>query len=297
MKIINTKKYSVSDVATDFASHKFYDVVQYLLKLKAVSPSDILEPAMPFREDILRVHTQIWTDKVLNCKLTEADQKRAQVKVNERVSIAHQLALSGTRLTCEYALEEGIAVHAGGGSHHAFSDHGEGFCLLNDIAFAIEYLREREKIKKAAVIDLDVHQGNGTAEIFENNPDVFTFSMHRGDLWPDKKMNSTLDIELEKDADDMEYLEILSNYLPDIIDGFKPELVIYLAGADVYEGDVKGGLSLSFKGVGKRDKMVLSACRAANIPVAVVFGGGYAKIYEDVVKLHAQTVQEALQLA
>jgi acetoin utilization deacetylase AcuC-like enzyme len=203
------------------------------------------------------------------------------------------LCAGGTLGTARCALSEGVAVHLGGGFHHAFPDHGEGFCLINDVAIAIAALRRDGVLGRALVVDLDVHQGNGTAAIFAGVPEVFTFSMHQESNYPAWKPPSDLDLGLEDGVKDEEYLALLSRHLPDIVDAHEPELAVYLAGADPYAEDQLGGLALTRDGLRRRDALVLETCRERDVPVAVTLAGGYARREADTVAIHVATVREA----
>ena len=199
----------------------------------------------------------------------------------------------GTSLTAELALAHGVAVHLGGGLHHAFPDHGEGFCLFNDVAVAIRRLQRDKRIQRAAIVDCDVHHGNGTAFIFAADPSVFTFSIHQQLNYPAWKPASDLDVGMPDGADDEEYLAALSEALPVIMDS-TPELMVYLAGSDPFREDRLGGLSLTHDGLRRRDRLVLNAAVTAGVPAAIVLAGGYAVNVEGTVTAHVNTVLEAI---
>jgi acetoin utilization deacetylase AcuC-like enzyme len=207
------------------------------------------------------------------------------------VADAMALACGGTLLAGRLALEHGSAGHLGGGFHHAFADHGEGFCLLNDVAVAARVLLGEGRVGRVAIVDLDVHHGNGTASIFAGDPDVFTFSMHQERNYPADKPPSDLDVGLDDRTGDGAYLDALARHLPEALDG-SPDLVFYLAGADPYRDDQLGGLALTIEGLRRRDRMVLEAVQERGIPVAVVLAGGYAYRLEDTVRIHAATIEE-----
>ena len=232
MRFIYSPRYVVDLGGHVFPTQKFALVAD---SLKSFLP--FVEPRIPLREDILLAHTQEWTDKVIDCKMTLKDETQMELPFSPALSIAHQLAVSGTILACRDALDCGVGLHIGGGSHHAFSDHGEGFCVLNDIACGILRLINDKKIKRAAVIDLDVHQGNGTAEIFSKTAEVFTFSIHQDNLYPEIKQKSSLDVAVKAGTGDREYLNLLENYLPQIF-AHKPELIVYQSGVDSFERDI-----------------------------------------------------------
>jgi acetoin utilization deacetylase AcuC-like enzyme len=205
------------------------------------------------------------------------------------------ICANATIQACKEALKTGIGVHIGGGFHHAFPNHGEGFCILNDIAIGIRRCLKDKDIKKAMVIDCDLHQGNGTAVIFQNDPNVFTFSIHQEHNYPIKE-KSDLDIGLEDGVGDEEYVACLESRVPSLLKEFKPDLVLYLAGADPYKEDQLGGLALTIEGLRKRDELVIGEARKAKIPVATVFGGGYAREVKDTVTIHINTIKIGLSL-
>ena len=200
-------------------------------------------------------------------------------------------AVGGTVAAARHALTHGTAMNLAGGTHHAFADHGEGFCVFNDVAIAIRLLRDEGLLRRAAVIDLDVHQGNGTHAIFADDRDVFTFSMHGGRNYPFEKVAGTLDIDLDDGTEDAEYLAALADALPRVLHSAHPDLVVYLAGADPHEGDRLGRMKLTFAGLARRDVMVLQACREVGLPVAVVIAGGYGARIEDTVAVHLSTAR------
>jgi acetoin utilization deacetylase AcuC-like enzyme len=283
-RVVFSAKYDVDYGDHSFASRKFS------LTAKALAPFvDLIEPAEPSREDLLLAHDPVWTDKVLTSSLNAADIKLLELPFSPEISLAHRLAVGGTLLAARHALEAGIGLHCGGGAHHAFRDHGEGYCALNDIAVAILKLRGEQKIERAAVIDLDVHQGNGTASIFAGDKNVFTFSMHQSDLYPEKKETSSLDVELNAGTSDAEYYDRLRRSLRNVFD-FKPDLVIYQAGVDVWEKDKLGGLKLTERGILDRDTAVWETCILHRVPVVVTLGGGYGPTPEDTARLHSRTI-------
>ena len=217
-----------------------------------------------------------------------------EAPITKQVVEACMYAAGGSIIACERALESrATAISLGGGFHHAFPDHGEGFCFINDVAVAIRVMLHRGTIGRCAVLDCDLHQGNGTAFIFQEQPDVYTFSIHQEHLYP-LKQRSDLDIGLDNGAGDEVYLGHLKRCVPMILDSHKPELVFYLAGADPYEGDQLGDLRLTRDGFIRRDEIIFSECMSRGIPVAVVLAGGYARNTADVVDIHVNTVKTAL---
>lgn len=202
-------------------------------------------------------------------------------------------AVGGTIAAARAALERGVAMNLAGGTHHAFPDHGEGFCVFNDVAVAIRVLQREGLARRAAVVDLDVHQGNGTHAVFTGDASVYTFSMHGGRNYPFRKVAGTLDVELDDGTGDDPYLDILSNALPRVLAAAAPDIVLYLAGADPHEGDRLGRLRLSFDGLARRDAMVLEACREVGIPIALTIAGGYGVRIDDTVCVHVTTARIA----
>lgn len=209
---------------------------------------------------------------------------------------ASRICVGGTILTAKLALKETSCVHLGGGFHHAFADHGEGFCVLNDVACAARYCRVHEKLDRIMIIDCDLHQGNGNAHIFRDSKEVFTFSIHQENNYPLVKPPSDLDIGLADGSDDEEYLDALEKELPKALKDFTPQLIFYIAGADPYFKDQLGALRLTLDGLEKRDEFVFTLAKESKAHVAVVFGGGYAQDINDTVLIHYNTVKKALEI-
>lgn len=282
MRVVSSPRYTVDIGGHVFPTRKFQLAAERLGLPTA-------EPPEPTRDDLLLVHEPVWTDKVVGCRMTLADEKLMELRVTPEVAAAHRLQVGGTTLAARDALETGVGLHAGGGSHHAFPGRGEGFCVLNDLACAVRKLQAEGRIRRAAVIDLDVHQGNGTAACFAGDPAVFTFSMHQESAYPEPKVPGSLDVGLPDGTGDEAYLEALEAALPRVFRG-APQLVLYQSGVDCADGDLLGGLKLSKRGLAERDRMVLDACRLWKVPVAVTLGGGYSEDLERTVDLHAQTL-------
>ncbi len=297
MKIVFHKGYTARLPGHVFRPDKFEAALLLLLREGAVKRADVLEPEPPSRADLLLAHTAAWTDKNLGFRFTPADSRRAELEITPEVARAHLLNVGGTLLAARLALRQGVGVNCGGGSHHAYPGHGEGFCLLNDIAVALRRLLAEKRIKRAFIADLDAHQGNGTAAIFRKDPRVFTFSMHNGAAYPERKERGSLDIELAPGTGDAAYLAALGRELPLALERFRPDFLLYVAGADVYKGDLIGGLALTRAGIRRRDALVLAECRRRHLPAAVVLSGGYARRFSDTVRIHADTVKAALASA
>ena len=260
----------------------------WLEKARLESP----EPATD--EDILRVHSPAYWEKITTGAFTPSEERILEIPFSDDLREASVFCAGGTTQAGRLALAEGRAVHLGGGFHHAFADHGEGFCLLNDVAIAVATLLAEGATERIAVVDLDVHHGNGTAAIFADEPRVFTFSMHHQWNYPALKPPGDLDVGLEDGVGDEEYLGLLREHLLRILEKFRPELILYLAGADPYEADQLGGLALSLEGLRARDELVVATAREAGVGVAVTLAGGYAIRPSDTVAIHCGTVEAAL---
>ncbi len=276
-----------------FPTSKYRLVRERLLAEGTLGDSQLRRPSEATREALLRVHESGYLDRVLEGRLTGREERLLELPFSSALRTASLLCCGGTLLAGRLALDHGAAVHLGGGFHHAFSDHGEGFCLLNDVAVAAAGLRAEGRTRRIAVVDLDVHHGNGTAAIFHDEPAVYTFSMHQERNYPFPKPASDLDVGLEDGVDDQRYLEILGRSLDQVLEEGRPEVVLYLAGADPCREDQLGGLALSLEGLAARDRRVLERFGAAGVPVAVVLAGGYARHLSDTVEIHCNTVREA----
>jgi acetoin utilization deacetylase AcuC-like enzyme len=276
-----------------FPTAKYRLVRARLLAEGTIHESDLLRATAARDEQIALVHTTAYLRKIRDDAFTLEERLTLEVPFSPAYREASRLCAGGTLLAARAALRDGLAAHLGGGFHHAFPGHGEGFCLINDVAVAIAVLRAEGVVHRAAVIDLDVHHGNGTAAIFAHEEEVFTFSMHQERNYPAFKPPGDLDVGLDDGADDATYLAILERSLARIIPEHRPELAIYLAGADPYREDQLGGLGLTLEGLKRRDAMVLERCHAAGVPVAIVLAGGYAVRQTDTVEIHCNTVRAA----
>jgi len=296
MKFYYSDKYLIDIGAHVFPTEKYKFIKERLIKEGIAKDKDFIEPKKASDEDVLLVHTKGWIDKLKKGKLSIFDVFKLELPYSKELVEGSWICAQGTINACSDALESGVGIHIGGGFHHAYPNHGEGFCVLNDIAIGIRKMQKEGKIKKAMVIDCDLHQGNGTAKIFEKDKNVFTFSIHQQYNYPMPKEKSDLDIGLEDGVGDEEYLDHLKKHVPKIIRDFKPELFIYLAGADPYKEDQLGGLALTIEGLKKRDELVIGEARKNKIPVVIVFGGGYAYNVEDTVTIHVNTIKTALEI-
>ncbi|GBD32498.1 Acetoin utilization protein AcuC [bacterium HR33] len=279
-----------------FPTPKYRLVMERLLQEGTIKEEDVIKPGPAPDQAIARIHHSDYIAKIKNGTLSPLEVTLLEVPFSPSLRESAWIAAGGTILTGELALERGLAVHLGGGFHHAFPDHGEGFCLINDVAVAIAELKARGVVRRAAVIDCDLHQGNGTAAIFAKDPSVFTFSIHQENNYPARKPPSDLDVGLPDGAGDETYLAALRRHIPDILERHRPDLVFYLAGADPYREDQLGGLNLTMEGLRQRDLLVLEACRSRNLPVAVTLAGGYARKLSDTVEIHCNTVRAAREL-
>ncbi len=278
-----------------FPIRKFELVRDRLLNDGTLQPADIFEPQPAPIQDVLLVHTEDYIRRLRAGSLTARELRRLGLPWSKALVRRSFLAAGGTISAARSALAEGVGSNLAGGTHHAFADRGEGFCVLNDVAIAIRVLRRDRLIERAAIIDCDVHQGNGTATIFEGDEAVFTFSMHGAKNYPLFKARSTLDVELPDKTTDAEYLQTLSENLPRVF-RHAPDVIFYLGGADPYSGDKLGRLSLTIAGLLARDEMVLSECMKRRTPIVTVMSGGYAADITDTVEIHCNTIRAARRI-
>ncbi|GLC27145.1 histone deacetylase family protein [Roseisolibacter agri] len=253
-------------------------------------------PRVPL-DDLRLVHTAEYVAQVTTGTLPYIEQRRIGLPWSEAFVERAYRVVRGTCEATEAALQHGVAMNLAGGTHHAFPHRGEGFCTFNDVAVAIRRLQRDGHVRRAAVVDLDVHQGNGTHACFADDPDVFTFSMHGARNFPFHKVPGTLDVELPDGTGDAAYLAQLAEHLPRVLHAARPDLVVYLAGADPHVGDRLGRLALSFEGLRRRDWMVLESCREVGLPVCVTIAGGYGRNVHDTVAVHLNTVRLLAQFA
>ncbi|MGD0872193.1 MAG: histone deacetylase [Bryobacteraceae bacterium] len=276
-----------------FPSKKYQWLHDRLVRTKFAAPESFVEPEPAADEDILLVHEAQWVDKLRHGTLTYQDILTLEIPYSEELVEAFWLAAGGTLMAARQALAGGVGFNIGGGFHHAFPGHGEGFCAINDMAVAIRRLQKDGAIQRAMVVDCDVHHGNGTAAIFAGDPSVFTLSIHQFNNYPTEKPPSSLDIHLADGIGDAEYLQRLGNGYRAALSLFKPELMVYVAGADPYLEDQLGGLSLTFDGLMERDRLVIWTALTHHVPVAIVLAGGYALNVEDTITIHANTAAVA----
>ena len=297
LKLIYDDRYDLNLGAHVFPSQKYRLVYERLLQDAIASREDFLKPSPASDEDILRVHSQDYVYKLKTGSLTRAEVMRMEVPYSAELIEACWLAAGGSILAARRALEDGFSANIGGGFHHAYPDHGEGFCVIHDVAVAIRKMQADGAIERAMVVDTDVHQGNGTAAIFGGDETVFTMSIHQEHNYPYPKPPSTLDVNLPDGVGDADYLAILEKYLHRSFDEFSPQLLFYVAGADPYGEDQLGGLALTMDGLARRDALVMGYAQRNHVPTAVTLAGGYARKLEDTVNIHVNTIKAAIQAA
>lgn len=261
-------------------------------------PSVELLPADPASDDQLHlVHQPEYISKVITGGLSDKELRRIGFPWSPELVVRSRYSVGGTICTGRAALQDGYAANLAGGTHHAYPDHGEGYCVFNDVAVAARVLQSEQRVRRVVIVDLDVHQGNGTAAIFAGDPSVFTFSVHGAKNFPFHKEQSDLDIALPDGSDDSAFLEAVRSGLPRAIQQAQAGLAIYIAGADPFVGDRLGRLAMTKDGLAQRDQLVFELCRARGLPLAVVMGGGYARDINDVVEIHLQTLRLAADMA
>jgi acetoin utilization deacetylase AcuC-like enzyme len=279
-----------------FPMEKYELLPKQLLHEGTANESDFFEPDTIDVSKVLAVHQTTYWDKLSNLQLSDREQ-RVSGFVHSRELIQRELCImEGTRRLAEEALTKKLGFNIAGGTHHAFAERGEGFCLLNDQVIAANDLLSQHGVNKILIVDLDVHQGNGTAAMLQNDERVFTFSMHGRNNYPLQKERSNLDLELEDGIQDKEYLQILSRHLDQILSGFAPDFIFYQCGVDILSSDKLGKLGISMKGCQERDRIVFDVVRQLNVPVVCTMGGGYSPQIKDIVEAHAQTFRIGMDL-
>lgn len=289
-KLIYTDKYDLNLGAHVFPSQKYRMVHDRLLREGIAEEGDFLAPEPASDEDVLRVHTKQYVTKLKTGTLSHAELAKLEVPYSEELIDACWLAAGGSILAGQRALEVGFAANIGGGFHHAYPDHGEGFCAIHDVAVAIRRLQHDGAVKRAMVVDTDVHQGNGTAAIFGEDETVYTLSIHQEHNYPFYKPPSTMDIDLEDGVGDGEYLRLLDAGLKKAFAEFRADILFYIAGADPFREDQLGGLALSIEGLAQRDALVAGYAKKSGLPMVSTFAGGYARNVWDTVKIHCGTI-------
>ena len=275
---------------------KYELVPQQLLHDGTCTEENFFKPEYPDEEHILAVHDKTYVENLKNLTLDPKKARKIGLPLSDLLVKREFIISRGTISAAEYALKYGIAMNIAGGTHHAYTNQGEGFCMFNDQAVAARYLQNKKLADKILIIDLDVHQGNGTAKIFEDDPSIFTFSMHGKNNYPFKKEKSDLDIELPDKTGDAEYLKKLKHILPGLIQQQQPDFIFYLSGVDILETDKLGKLACTEAGCKERDRFVLQTCHDLRIPVEVSMGGGYSKQLRNIVDAHANTYRLAQEI-
>jgi acetoin utilization deacetylase AcuC-like enzyme len=323
-KLIYSDDYYLPIGVHVFPAEKYRRVRDRLLELGLAEAEDFVVPQPASDQDILLVHTSQYVEKLKTGTLSPREEMELEIPYSSELVRAFWLAAGGSILAAQYALSDGVAINIGGGFHHAFPDHGEGFCMIHDVAVAIRRMQRDHKIRTAMTVDCDVHQGNGTAAIFGDvripsdplpsatpatlNParparirnahagDVFTISLHQENNYPPVKPPSSIDVDLPDGIGDDDYLGWLDNALSSGLRQFEPDLLCYIAGADTYREDQLGGLALTIEGLKKRDELVFRVAKARGIPVMVTYAGGYARKVEDTVTIHTNTIISAKEV-
>jgi acetoin utilization deacetylase AcuC-like enzyme len=324
LKLVYSEKYFLPIGEHVFRADKYRMIRERLFGLGAVDDTDFVEPTMASESDVMLVHSPHYVNKLMEGSLSAREELQMEIPYSPQVVDTFMLHTGGSILSAELALKDGVCVNIGGGFHHAFPDHGEGFCMMNDIAIAIRAMQKRKLIQRAMTVDCDVHQGNGTAAIFGyattkpgalpsarpgsvfglspasmrqgGSKDVFTISLHQEHNYPLVKPASSIDVNLPDGCGDDEYLAWLDNAVSSGLRQFEPELIAYVAGADPFCEDQLGGLALTLDGLKRRDELVFRAARARNIPVFVTLAGGYAVRVEDTVSIHTNTILAAAEV-
>jgi len=293
-KLIYHEGYDLNLGGHVFPSQKYRMVRERLLREKFAEPDDFLQQEPATDEDLLLVHDPGWITRLREGTLDGGELAMLEIPYSKKMVDAFLLAAGGSILSARWALRDGVACNIGGGFHHAYPGHGEGFCAIHDVAVAIRCLQKDGLVQRAMVVDTDVHHGNGTAAIFADDPSVFTLSIHQYHNYPQFKPPSDIDIHLENGVGDEEYCQRLEAATKQAMDEFRTQLVMYVAGADPYHNDQLGGLALTIEGLRARDQLVFDLARDHKAPIATTFAGGYARDVEDTVTIHANTVKSAL---
>ncbi|MFO7824793.1 MAG: histone deacetylase [Cyclobacterium sp.] len=279
-----------------FPMEKYELLPEQLLYEGTLSSENFFTPETAEKKWILQVHEEEYFDKLLSLGLSASEIRRTGFPLSQALVQREVHIMQGSMMAAGFALDFGVGMNIAGGTHHAYKDKGEGFCLLNDIAITAAFLIKEHGLGKVLVVDLDVHQGNGTAKIFEDNPQVFTFSMHGAHNYPLHKEISDLDVPLQDKTDDSTYLNLLNHHLPELMDKFEPDFIIYQSGVDVLATDKLGRLGMSIQGCRERDRIVLETARRHRVPVMCCMGGGYAKKINDIIEAHANTFRLAQEI-
>ena len=275
---------------------KYELIPEQLLRENTCSPDNFFEPGIISDEIVLKTHEEEYFKRFRNLNLSKKEVREIGFPLSKELVTREMTIAQGTIDCVNYSLKNGISMNIAGGTHHAFYDRGEAFCMLNDQAIAAKYLINKKLAKKIMIIDLDVHQGNGTASIFSENKDVFTISFHGKKNYPFRKEKSDIDVEFDDNTDDQFYLNKLKDLIPNAIENFKPDFIFYLSGVDVLNNDKLGRLGLSIDGCKERDKFILEVCNKNSIPVQVSMGGGYSELLKNIIDAHSNTFRLAQEI-
>ena len=279
-----------------FPMLKYELIPEQLMYEGVITQANLFSPAACDRETILLTHTPGYLDRLVNQELSASEQRRIGFPQSRELTRRELIITQGTIDCCTHAMVHGVSMNVAGGTHHSFADHGEGFCLLNDFAIAANHLLNTKRVSQLLIVDLDVHQGNGSAAIFRDNAAVFTFSMHGANNYPFHKEQSDLDVPLREGMGDDEYLGLLRKHLPELLERVRPELVFFLSGVDVLETDKFGKLRMTIPGCLERDRFVLGLLHRAGIPVVIAMGGGYSPGISTIVDAHCNTFRTAREI-
>ena len=279
-----------------FPMIKYELIPEQLIRENTCSTDNFFEPGIISDELVLHTHEDQYFQRFKNIKLSKKEIREIGFPLTKGL-VERELTIAQGTIECtKYSIEHGISMNIAGGTHHAFYDRGEAFCMLNDQAIAANYLIKKKLAERIMIIDLDVHQGNGTASIFKSNPEIFTISFHGKKNYPFRKEKSDVDIEFEDNTDDELYLKKLKKHIPTLIENFKPDFIFYLSGVDVLNNDKLGRLALSIDGCKERDKFILELCKANSIPIQVSMGGGYSELLRNIIEAHSNTFRLAQEI-
>ncbi len=279
-----------------FPMIKYELIPEQLIRENTCSSENFFSPTKIDSKIVLKTHQREYFERFTSLKLSKKEIREIGFPLSQELVERELQIAEGTIKGVKYSIKNGISMNIAGGTHHAFYDRGEAFCMLNDQAIATNYIIQEGLFKKILIIDLDVHQGNGTASLFNSNPNVYTLSFHGKKNYPFRKEKSDLDMEFDDNTNDEEYLKVLRETIPKVIDQFEPEFIFYLSGVDVLENDKLGRLSLSIDGCKKRDRFILEICKNNSIPVQVSMGGGYSVILKNIIEAHSNTFRLAQEI-
>ena len=279
-----------------FPMIKYELIPEQLLIEKTCSENNFFKPEIIDTELVLQTHQEEYFNRLRGLELSNKEVREIGFPLSKEL-VERELIISQGTIDCvHFSIKHGVSMNIAGGTHHAFYDRGEAFCMLNDQAIAANYIIQKGLFKKILIIDLDVHQGNGTASLFSSNPNVYTLSFHGKKNYPFRKEKSDLDIEFEDNTNDSEYLKLLRETIPMVIDQFEPEFIFYISGVDVLENDKLGRLSLTIDGCKERDRFILETCKDNSIPVQVSMGGGYSMVLKNIIEAHSNTFRLAQEI-